>query len=220
MANPKNVEGMARFGINPKDTLGISVWDLRKVAKDIGRDHGLALALWKTGVHEARLLAAFVDEPSKVTAAQMDAWARDFDSWDVCDQACTDLFDKTPHASAKALAWSRRRGEFVKRGGFALMAGIAWHSKTAKDADFLPFLEAITREAGDDRNYVKKAVSWALRNIGKRDPALNRRAVATARAIQKQDSKAARWIASDALRELTGEAVQKRLRDGRPRRDL
>ena len=220
MADPRNVEGMARFGINPKDTLGISVWDLRKVAKDIGRDHGLALALWKTGVHEARLLAAFVDEPAKVTAAQMDAWARDFDSWDVCDQACTDLFHLTRFAPAKAVAWSRRPEEFVKRGGFAIMAGIAWHSKDANDAKFAPFLAAIRRESTDDRNYVKKAVSWALRNIGKRNLALNRKAVATARAIQKIDSRAARWIASDALRELMGEAVQRRLRQKRPRRDL
>ena len=220
MANPKNVEGMARFGINPKDTLGISVWDLRKLAKEIGRDHRLALAVWDSGIHEARLLAAFVDEPEKVTAAQMDAWARDFDSWDVCDQACTDLFDQTRFAPAKAVAWSRRPEEFVKRGGFALMAGIAWHDKDAKDAAFAPFLEAIRREATDDRNYVKKAVSWALRNIGKRNLALNRKAVATASAIQKIDSKAARWIASDALRKLTGEAVQKRLREKRPRREL
>ncbi len=220
MANPGNVEGMARFGISSTNTLGISVVDLRKVAKGIGRDHRLALALWKTGVHEARLLAAFVDEPAEVTPAQMDAWAGDFDSWDVCDQACTDLFDRTPHASAKALEWSRRREEFVKRGGFALMAGIAWHSKTAEDSDFLPFLEAIEREAGDDRNFVRKAVNWALRNIGKRNPALNKKAVATARAIQRQGTKAARWIASDALRELTGEAVQKRLRKGRPRKEI
>lgn len=220
MANPANVEGMARFGINPRETLGISVPELRKVGKEIGSDHRLALALWATGIHEARLLAAFVDEPAEVTPPQMDAWARDFDSWDVCDQACTDLFDQTPHAHAKALEWSRRPEEFVKRGGFALMAGIAWHDKTAKDAAFLPFLEAIRREAADDRNYVKKAVSWALRNIGKRNSALNRKAVATAREIQRIDSKAARWIASDALRELTGPAVQRRLREGRPRKNL
>ncbi len=220
MASPKKVEGMARFGINPKDTLGISVWDLRRVAKEIGRDHGLALALWASGIHEARLLAAFVDEPAKVTPAQMDAWSRDFESWDVCDQACTDLFDQTPHAHAKALEWSRRQEEFVKRGGFALMAAIAWHDKVAKDAAFLPFFEAILRQAADDRNYVKKAVNWALRNIGKRNPALNRQAIAAAKAIQKIDSKAARWIASDALRELTGPAVQKRLREGRKRGDL
>ncbi len=220
MANPKNVEGMARFGISSAKTLGISVYDLRKVAKEIGRDHRLALSLWKSSVHEARLLAAFVDEPAKVTPAQMDAWARDFDSWDVCDQACTDLFHRTRFAHAKAVAWSRRPEEFVKRGGFALMAGIAWHDRDARDASFAPFLEAIRREATDDRNYVKKAVSWALRNIGKRNPALNRKAVATARAMQKIDSRAARWIASDAIRELTGEAVQKRLREKRPRRDL
>jgi|SRR3990172_2482022 len=211
MAIPKNVEGMARFGISTKDTLGISLWDLRRVAKDIGTDHELAIALWKSGIHEARMLAAFVDDPGQVTEEQMDAWVLDFESWDVCDTVTTDLFYRTTFARRKALQWSRSQPEFVKRAGFAMMAGIAWHAKGAEDATFLPFLDAIVRGATDDRNYVRKAVSWALRNIGKRNLALNRRAVATARRIQKLDSRAAKWIASDVLRELTGEAVLRRL---------
>jgi 3-methyladenine DNA glycosylase AlkD len=216
MADPKNLKGMARFGIEAKSALGISLWDLRKFAKDIGTDHALALALWDSGIREARMLAASVDDPSQVTEAQMDAWVRDFDSWDVCDTVTTDLFYRTPLASRKALQWSRDRGEFVKRAGFATMAGIAWHDKGANDAAFLPFLAATVRGATDDRNFVRKAVSWALRNVGKRNPALNRQAVATAKRIQKLESRAARWIASDALRELTGEAVQGRLRAIQP----
>jgi len=180
MANPINVEGMARFGIKTTNTLGISLWDLRKVAKDIGTDHELAIALWKSGIHEARMLAAFVDDPGQVTEEQMDAWVLDFESWDVCDTVTTDLFYRTTFARRKALQWSRSQPEFVKRAGFAMMAGIAWHAKGAEDATFLPFLDAIVRGATDDRNYVRKAVSWALRNIGKRNLALNRRAVATA----------------------------------------
>ncbi len=214
LANAKNVEGMSRFGIATTDALGISLWDLRKLAKDIGTDHSLALDLWDSRVHEARILAALVDDPLRVTEAQMDVWVRDFDSWDVCDTVTTDLFHRTPFARAKAVQWSRAPEEFVKRAGFATMAGIAWHDKEAEDAAFLPFLGAIAREATDDRNFVRKAVSWALRNIGKRNPALNRKAVATARRIRTIDSRAARWIASDALRELTGDAVQRRLKGG------
>jgi 3-methyladenine DNA glycosylase AlkD len=214
MADPKNVEGMARFGIKTTNTLGISLWDIRKLAKDIETDHSLALDLWKSGIREARMLAAFVDDPREVTAAQMDAWVRDFDSWDVCDTVTTDLFYRTPFARAKAIEWSRSPEEFVKRAGFATMAGIAWHDKDADDAAFLPFLEAIQRESTDNRNFVRKAASWALRNIGKRNFALNRKAVATARVMQKVDSRAARWIASDAIRELTGDAVQRRLKKG------
>ena len=212
MASRKNVEGMARFGIRTTNTLGISLWDLRKVAKEIGTDHSLALTLWNSGIHEARMLASFVDDPARVTEVQMDAWVRDIDPWDVCDTVTTDLFYRTPFAREKAFQWSRTRQEFVKRAGFAMIAGIAWHDKGAEDAAFLPFLDAIAREATDDRNFVRKAVNWALRNIGKRNPALNRKAVATAKRIQKIDSRAARWIASDALRELTGEAVQRSVR--------
>ena len=211
-ANPKNVDGMARFGINPKNTLGISIYVLRPMAKEIGKDHKLAQKLWDSKIHEARLLAVFIDEPQKVTNSQMEKWAADFDSWDVCDQACTDLFDKTSLGWKKAVEWSKRKEEFVKRGAFALMAGLAVHDKSASNADFEKLLPIIKREAWDERNFVRKAVNWALRNIGKRNRVLNKKAIATAKKIRKTDSKAARWIAADALRELTGEKVQKRLK--------
>lgn len=211
MANPRNLEGMERFGIATTKALGISLWDLRKLGKEIGTDHSLALDLWDSGVREARMLAAFVDDPSRVTEAQMDAWVRDFDSWDVCDTVTTDLFYRTPFAHAKALEWSAAPEEFTRRAGFATMAGIAWHEKAAPNAAFDPFLDAIEQGATDERNYVRKGVSWALRNIGKRNLALNRKAVATAKRIQKVDSRPARWIASDSLRELTGQAVQRRV---------
>lgn len=215
-ASPSNVEGMARFGINPEDPLGISVTELRKVAKSIGKDHSIALELWASGIHEARILAAIIDEPEEVTEQQMEEWALGFDSWDVCDQACTCLFDRTTHAFAKAIEWSRREEEFVKRAGFALMAGLAVHDKSASDEMFIELLEHVKRESGDDRKYVKKAVNWALRQIGKRNEPLNREAIRTATEISSLDSRSARWIASDALRELRGEAVQKRLRSRPP----
>jgi 3-methyladenine DNA glycosylase AlkD len=208
MANPRNVEGMARYGINPKGTLGISVWKLREIAGEIWRDHGLALELWKTGIHEARLLAAFIDDATKVTESQMDSWAEDFDSWDVCDQVTTALFDWTPHAYKKVLEWSERDEEFVRRAAFSLIAGLAVHDKNAPDERIERLLLLIRKAATDERNYVRKAVNWALRNIGKRNPSLNKRAIACAEEIQKLDSKAARWIASDALRELKGEKVR------------
>jgi 3-methyladenine DNA glycosylase AlkD len=217
MANPKNVEGMARFGIRSKDTLGISIYDLRPMAKRIGRDHRIAGELWSTGIHEARLLAGFIDEPEKVTERQMEAWASDFDSWDVVDQVCSSLFDQTEFAYAKAVEWSKREEEFVKRAGFVLMAALSVHDKDAEDGVFVKFLPIIKRESTDERNFVKKAVNWALRQIGKRDLALNAAAVKAAREIQKIDSKSARWIAADALRELTGDKVRKRLTD-RPRK--
>lgn len=216
MANPRNVEGMARFGISTENTLGISVTDLRKVAKDIGRNHRVALELWATGIHEARILAAIVDEPDKVSREQMEHWAKDFDSWDVCDQACTCLFDRTAHAFDKAAEWSRREEEFVKRAGFAMMAGLSVHDKTAPDERFVEFLERVKCESHDDRKYVKKAVNWALRQVGKRNGRLNRLAIGCATEISGMDSRAARWIASDALRELRSDAVQKRLASKRP----
>ena len=211
-ANPKNVEGMARFGINPKSTLGISVPVLRKMAKKAGADHDLALKLWATGVHEARILACLVDDPKAVSERQMENWVSEFDSWDVCDQCCGSLFDKTEYAHRKAIEWANRRDEFVKRAGFAMMAVLAWHDKEAKDESFLKFLPIIVKGATDERNFVKKAVNWALRQIGKRNRALNIKAIETSKKIQLIDSKSARWIASDALRELTGAAVQKRLK--------
>jgi 3-methyladenine DNA glycosylase AlkD len=212
MRNPANVEGMARFGINPENTLGISVYDLRKMASEIGTDHELALRLWESGIHEARLLAVFLDEPEMVTDRQMEKWAKDFDSWDVCDQASTSLFDQTGLAWKKARGWSSRKEEFVKRAAFALMAGLAVHDKNTGDEAFIRLLPIMKREAKDERNYVRKVVNWALRNIGKRNAKLNRAAIKTAKEMQKLDSKAARWIAADALRELTNAKIQKKLR--------
>lgn len=210
LADPNAVEGMARYGINPKDTLGVSMPKLRALAKEADRDHGLALDLWASGIHEARILAALVDEPRLVDEAQMEHWVTGFDSWDVCDQVCGNLFDKTPFAFDKALAWAARDEEFVKRAGFALMAWLAVHDKHSSNDRFIPFLAAVVRGADDERNYVKKAVNWALRQIGKRNAVLNEAAVIAAREVQRLDSRAARWVAGNALKELTGEAVQKR----------
>lgn len=212
LADPSAVEGMARFGINPKNTYGVSIPHLRAMAKKIGRNHVLAQQLWESGVHEAKTIASMIDVPEMVSEEQMDKWAKDFDSWDVCDQVCSNLFDKTSLAYRKAVEWSRRNEEFVKRAGFVLMATLSVHDRKAKDKAFLRFLPIIKRESADDRNFVKKAVNWALRQIGKRNLALNRAAVATAEEVLKIDSKSARWIGLDALRELTGEAVQKKLR--------
>ena len=212
LADPKAVEGMARFGINPENTYDVSLPTLRRMAKEIGRDHVLAQQLWASGVHEARLLAGLVDDPAAVTEAQMEAWAKDFDSWDIVDGSCANLFEKTPFAYQKAVEWAGRQEEYVKRAGFVLMARLAVGSKKADDRTLETFLPYIEREADDARNYVKKAVNWALRQIGKHSPALNRKAIAAARQIAQQDSASARWIAADALRELTGPAVQARLK--------
>jgi 3-methyladenine DNA glycosylase AlkD len=203
---------MGRFGIDTRNALGVTVTELRGLARRIGRDHDLAAALWQSEIHEARLLATMVDEPSSVTEAQMERWVSDLTSWDLCDQLCGNLFDRTPYAFDKALGWSRRDEEFVKRAGFALMATSAVHRKDVSDARFEVFLPAISAQATDDRNYVKKAVSWALRQIGKRSPSLNRKAIATAREIERIDARASRWIARDVLRELESPAVRDRLR--------
>jgi len=200
-ANRKNVEGMARFGIASTNTLGVSIYDLRPMAKEIGKNHRLALRLWKSGIHEARILASYIDEPAKVTEGQMEDWAADFDSWDVCDQVC-ELFGKTPYAYKKIVDWSKRKEEFVKRAAFALIAEMAWRDKEANDNQFKRLFPHIIRESTDERNFVKKAVNWALRNIGKRRPGLKEEAINAAKEIQKIDSKSARWIATDALREL------------------
>lgn len=211
LANPANVAGMARYGINPANTLGVSIPALRGMAKRIGKDHTLALELWKTGIHEARILAGLVDEPARVTEAQLERWAKDFNSWDVCDGLCSNLFDRTPFAYAKAAVWSARPEEFVKRAGFVLMAALAVHDKKAPVSRFREFLPLIEREAVDERNFVKKAANWALRQIGKRNRALNRDAIAAAKRIRNIDAASARWIAADALRELESEAVRKRV---------
>jgi len=212
LTDPKAVEDMVRFGINPKNTYGVSIPNLRMIAKEVGRNHLLAKQLWSSGIHEAYILACMVDNPAMVTEKQMDNWVKDFDSWDVCDQCCSNLFDKTEFAHQKAVEWSKRNEEFVKRGGFVLMAALSVHDKKAKDEEFLKFLPTIKKESTDDRNFVKKAVNWALRQIGKRNIKLNKEAVKTAKEIQRIDSKSAKWIASDALRELTSDGVQKRLR--------
>jgi len=202
MENPENVAGMARFGISSKNTLGISVVTLRKIAREVGKDHALAQKLWSSGIHEARLLACFIADPKKVTPALMNRWVKGFDSWDVCDQCCMNLFDKTPYAYEKVKEWSQRKEEFVKRAAFALMAGLAFHDKKASNADFQRFFPIIKDAATDSRNYVKKAVNWALRQIGKRNAFLHREAMRTASQIAKIDSSSARWIAADAIREL------------------
>jgi len=211
LSNPEAVEGMVRFGINPKNTYGVSIPNLRKMAKEIGKDHELAQQLWKSGIHEARILASMVDEAKAVTKEQMDEWVKDFDSWDVCDQCCMNLFDKTEFAYQKAIEWSSKKEEFVKRAGFAMMAVLAWHDKEADDKGFEKFFPAIKKGSTDERNFIKKAVNWALRQIGKRNLNLNKKAVKTAKDIEKIGSKGAKWIASDALKELTSKAVQKRL---------
>jgi len=211
-SNRKNVAGMARFGINTKKALGIPMPVLRKMAKEIGTDHKLAKRLWTSGIHEARILACLIDDPALVTEEQMDRWVKGFDSWDVCDQCCLNLFDKTNFAYQKAEEWSEGSAEFVKRAGFTMMAALAVHDKKAEDIYFTPFLPIIKREATDERNFVKKSVNWALRQIGKRNQNLNIFAIKTAKEIQRIDSKSAHWIASNALRELTSEKVQQKLR--------
>jgi 3-methyladenine DNA glycosylase AlkD len=211
LANPKNITGMARYGINTTHSLGISIAQLRPLAQQIGTNHQLAIQLWDTGIHEARLLACFIDNPHQVTPKQMDCWADDFDSWDICDQTCTSLFDQTPYASQKVHQWAQSKKEFTKRAAFALIAGLAVHDKNASDATFEQFFQLIIAHADDNRNYVKKAVNWALRNIGKRNQHLNKRAIQTARELQHITAPSARWIAADALRELTSPKIQKRV---------
>jgi len=201
LANPEDVDGMERFGIKGEDALGIRIPVLRKLAKSHRNDHQLASALWASGIHEARILASMVDDPKQVTEAQMRSWVSDFDSWDLCDQVCMNLFDKHSLAYQKAVEWSYRDEEFVKRAGFALMAVLAWHDKTADDSAFEPFFERIQAEARDDRNFVKKAINWALRQIGKYRPGLTGRCVQVARVLAESESKSARWVGMDALGE-------------------
>ncbi|OGO42379.1 MAG: DNA alkylation repair protein [Chloroflexi bacterium RBG_16_57_9] len=211
-ARPDQLEGMARYGIVGERRLGLSVPDMRKIAKELGKDHALALELWQTGIPDARIVAGMIGEPAQLTEEQMEDWVKDINSWDVCDQVCMNLFEKTPLALKKIHDWSEREEEFVKRTAFALIACLAWHDKQANDDQFIHFLPVIKRGAMDERNFVKKAVNWALRNIGKRNPNLNQAAIQAAKEIQQMDSKAARWIAADAIRELESEAVQKRWR--------
>jgi 3-methyladenine DNA glycosylase AlkD len=202
LAQPENLPGMRRFGINTHRALGVNMPKLRKLARELGRDHDLALSLWATGGHEARLLATMVADPKRLTAAQVEAWAADFDSWDLCDGACGNLFCRTPMAWELAPAWAAREEEFVRRAGFVLMATLAVHQKAAPDAAFLAFFPLLERYAPDERNFVKKAVNWALRQIGKKNPALRGEAIGLARRIREQPHRSSRWIAADALREL------------------
>jgi 3-methyladenine DNA glycosylase AlkD len=211
LGDPKNVAGMARYGIDVPHAYGVSAPKLRALAREIGTDRTLAAHLWRTCVHDAQALAALIDDPAKVTPRQMERWAKDFNSWALCDAACGCLFDKTPYAYDKAVEWTARNEEYVKRAGFVLMATLAVHDKKAPDERFEAFLPYLVRHATDERNFVKKAVNWALRQIGKRNRHLNKRAIAVARDIYRIDSRSARWIASDALRELTSEKVQARL---------
>lgn len=210
-ADKANLEGMKRFGISTDNALGISVTELRKMARKTGKSHGLAMGLWASKIHEARILASIVEDPVRVTESQMDKWANEFDSWDICDQCCSNLFSETKYAYKKAMQWSKSDREFVKRAGYAMIAALTVHDKKASDKSFERFLPVIKRGAYDDRNFVKKSVNWALRQIGKRNKRLNGLAVKTAREISKMDSRSAKWVASDAIRELTGSAVQSRL---------
>jgi len=217
-SSPKAVAGMSRFGIQTSMALGVSIPQLRDVAKEVGTNHDLAQELWKTRIHEARILASMIDDPTKVSEDQTEEWAADFDSWDVVDGCCGNLFDKTEFAERKAREWSLRKEEFVKRAGFVLMAELAVHDKEASNKTFLDFLPLIVREASDERNFVKKAVNWALRQIGKRNEVLNAAAIKTCSKIRDLDSRSAKWIAADAHRELTSAPVKKKLSRTKPQR--
>lgn len=211
LATPRTRDGLARFAIPSHHAFGVTVADLRKLAKRLGRDHALALALWETGWYEARMLAAFVDDPGQVTAAQMDRYCRDFDNWAIVDTLCFHLFDRTPHAWKRIVAWAKRRPEFERRAAFALLWGIALHDKQAPDERFLEGLALIEQATEDDRNFVKKAVNMALRAIGKRNAALHAAAIATAERLAASTDPTARWNGKDALRELRGASVARRL---------
>jgi len=211
MEDPESLAGKAKYGIKSDRALGISIPNLLGLAKKIGKNPALAERLWSSAIHEARILACMIDDPQEITADQLEHWVADFDSWDLCDQCCNRLFRKTPFARQKALAWANRPEEFVKRAGFVLMAVLAVHDKKATDKQFDAFFKHIKAAASDERNFVKKAVNWALRQIGKRNLALNKKAIRVAEEIQQFESKTARWVASDALRELKSENVQKRL---------
>lgn len=204
----RNRDGMARYAIVAKKVFGVSVGDIRQIGKQAGRNHALALALWKTGWFEARMLSAFVDEPARVTPAQMDRQARQFDNWAICDALCFHLYDRTPHAWRAIDRWSRRKEEFVRRAAFALLASVALHDKAAPDAQFLKRLRLIERAKDDNRNFVKKGVNWALRGIGKRNATLRAASIKVARKLASRESASARWIGKDALRELLKKDVK------------
>ena len=200
-----------RYGIVTPKAFGVPVGTIQQLGKRLGRDHDLAAALWETGWYEARLLCAYVDDPARVTGAQMDRWAREFDNWGVCDTLCFALFDRSPAAWSKVAPWSRRRAEFVKRAAFALLASLALHDKRADDGAFLGTFPLIGRAASDQRNFVKKGVSWALRGIGMRSPNLHAKSLALARKLASSDSAAARWVGKDTIRDITRPLVLKRV---------
>ena len=212
LANSTAVKGMAKYGITPGRAYGVSIPNLRRIAREVGKDRDLAQMLWESDIREPRILASMIDDARMVTEDQMESWVREFDYWEICDQCCMNLFEKTNFAYEKAIEWSSSDREFVKRAGFVLMARLAVSDKKADDKAFVEFLPIIKRESTDSRNFVKKAVNWALRQIGKRNLVLNEKAIEVAREIERMDSRSARWIASDAIRELTGDAVQSRLR--------
>ena len=211
LGDPDKIPAMAKYGITPEQTFGVKVPHLRAIAKEYRRNHNLALALWKINNRETRILATMIDDPKQLTEDQMEAWAMEFDYWEICDQACMNLFEKHPLAWQKAIEWSGHVNEGKKRAAFVLMARLAVSDKKAPDENFIPFFSLILRESTDERNLVKKAVNWALRQIGKRNKVLNQKAIPVAEKIAALDSKSARWIAADALRELKSDAVQKRL---------
>lgn len=213
LKNQRNINGMARFGINPDSALGISIPHLRKTAKEIGKDHKLASELWNCGIHEARILATMIDDPTKVSKSQMNRWVKDFNSWDLCDQCCNNLFGKTPFAIEKSFDWVEREEEFVKRAGFVLMAVLAVHNNKMSDEEFIAYFPIIEQHSMDERNFVRKAVNWSLRQIGKRNVNLNKEAVHLCKKMTLSNSKSAKWIANDALRELTSDKILSRLKD-------
>lgn len=210
--NQKNVDGMARFGIVSANAFGISAPVIKSFAKKIGKNHKLALELWKTGYYDARVIAFLIDDPNLVTKSQMNNWVRDFDSWAICDGTCCYLFRKTPFAIDKIFEWANRKEEFVRRTAFSLIAYIAVHDKKRGDKEFLQFLPLIKKYSVDERNFVKKAVNWALRQIGKRSKFLNKEALKLAKEILTLDSKSAKWIANDAIRELKNPKILARLK--------
>lgn len=212
LADSSAARGMARFGIRAGTVYGVSVPNLRRIARETGRNQSLSLQLWKRENRETRILAAMIGEPAKVTEDQMERWVREFDSWEICDQVIMNLFEKTEYSYRKAFEWSVRGEEFVKRAGFVLMARLAVSDKKAQDSEFISFFPALREGAVDGRHYVKKAVNWAIRQIGKRNLTLNREAIALSEDIRSMDSASAKWIAADALRELKSEGVRKRLK--------
>lgn len=211
MGDPRNVEGMKRFGIKSENNFGNSVTSLRNYAKKIGKNHELAVKLWESGIRDARMVATCIENPETVSEDQVDKWVQDLDSWDICDHCCGHFFDKTPFAYKKVREWTKNNELFIKRAGFSLIAWLAVHDKKKDDFEFIDFLKIIERESTDERNYIRKSVNWALRQIGKRNIDMNKKALEASRKIQKIDSKSAKWIASDAIRELTSEKVKQRL---------